>query len=336
MSNDIVPTEPKHWLTEFNLPAVLLGPAGKAISRLIGEAFDIPSAGIHRIVQGIKDKTEAKRTMTIAVAEAAAKQVVADPELVARAANSFLSKELRAQTNKEAVAEKAIAILGTNPEDIPSSAPDPIDDDWLNTFERYAEDASSDRLRDLWGRVLAGQIRKPRTFSLRTLAFIAQLDHETASLFEKYAAWVIDGSFIIMNDSMSTDPAFGELLSLQEAGLISGAEGFISRKLPFGSDGRRPLQLFSQVLIIEGNPSSDIDLSCVNISRVGREIYSILTPESKPEIPQELANFLPKNGLSRISLGTKGKTLDGRLQVLSAKVLWQAPAPAPPNPTPAS
>src|SRR5208283_1459027 len=57
----------------------------------------------------------------------------------------------------------------------------------LNIFERYAEDASSETMRALWARVLAGEIRRPGQFSLRTLRFMSELDATTAKLFESYA-----------------------------------------------------------------------------------------------------------------------------------------------------
>jgi Protein of unknown function (DUF2806) len=103
--------------------------------------------------------------------------------------------------NKEAIAVRTIELLkDEEKESKPSNqAKQEIDDDWLNLFERYAEVASSDRLRDLWSRVLTGEIRKPQTFYLRTLRFISELDVETAALFEQYAAEVIDGTFITIS-----------------------------------------------------------------------------------------------------------------------------------------
>jgi hypothetical protein len=103
-----------------------------------------------------------------------------------------LAKELRAQANKEGVAKKAIEYLSRESEQV-SDKPETPEEDWLNIFERYAEDASSEKLRDLWARVLAKEIRKPKSFSLRTMRFISELDSETAQLFQKHSGRVIDG-----------------------------------------------------------------------------------------------------------------------------------------------
>jgi hypothetical protein len=157
------------------------GPAGEAIARLIGGAVDIPAAWLNRVAQGIKDDARAKSEVSKAVAEAAANLAKNDPEVVQRAAHSLLSKELRHQTNRKSIARRAIQNLAKEP----AAQTTKPDDDWLNVFERYAEDASSDRLQELWGRILSGQLRKPKAFSLQTLCFVAELDEPVVSLFEK-------------------------------------------------------------------------------------------------------------------------------------------------------
>ena len=56
-----------------------------------------------------------------------------------------------------------------------------VDDDWLNLFARLAEDKSSDELKGLFGRILAGEIRSPGAFSLRTIQFLSTLSKEDAT-----------------------------------------------------------------------------------------------------------------------------------------------------------
>src|SRR4051812_17823138 len=98
MPNDLVPTG-GNFLDELNLPKLIAGPAGEAISRLIGGAVDIPAAWLNQFAQSVKDKTEARTVISKAVADAAANLARNDPEVVRRAAHTLLSKELRHQTN---------------------------------------------------------------------------------------------------------------------------------------------------------------------------------------------------------------------------------------------
>ena len=46
---------------------------------------------------------------------------------------------------------------------------------------------SSEELQTLWGRVLAGEIKSPGTFSLRTLEFLKNTSHEEALKIAKLA-----------------------------------------------------------------------------------------------------------------------------------------------------
>jgi hypothetical protein len=214
-------------LQEFNLPKVVLGPAGDSLSRLIGNLADIPGEYVKSFKQGIQDRREARAEVSRALAKAVAAEVSADRNLMQRATQNFLAKELRAQSNKEGVAKKAIEHLaeGSGASDDKPATPD---EDWLNAFERYAENASSEKVRDLWGRVLAREIRKPKTFSLRTMRFVSELDAETAQSFEKISSQIINGGYLRKPKKLEGQP-FMELLQLEDAGLLTGVNGDISQ-----------------------------------------------------------------------------------------------------------
>lgn len=159
-------------ITNFNLPTIIAGPAGAALSRLIGSAVEIPAAWLDQKAQAIKDRTVARTQMNNAITEQAIKQVQADPDLRRRAAESLIAREYRSQINKEAVAKKTVELLSA-PEPQASTAaeasPAEPSPEWMNSFEKYAADAGTDKLRETWARVLAGQIRHPETFSVKTL-----------------------------------------------------------------------------------------------------------------------------------------------------------------------
>src|SRR3546814_8158914 len=50
-----------------------------------------------------------------------------------------------------------------------NAQPAPPDDDWMNRFMRFAEDASSERLQELFARILAGEVVRPGSFGAATL-----------------------------------------------------------------------------------------------------------------------------------------------------------------------
>jgi hypothetical protein len=327
VGNDIVSSDPLSWsdvLEKFNIPKLVAGPAGEAISRLVGHAVDVPSEYVKNFKQQIVDKREARTEVSKALARAAASDVVADKELVHRAAQSFLAKELRAQTNKEAVAQQTIKHL-SGLSDTNTESAEPPDDDWLNVFERYAENASSDRLRDLWARVLARQIRTPHNFSLRTLRFLSELDGNTALLFQKHSERVIDGECILTPKDLS-GPILDDLMHLENAGLVSSVGGNFSR-LYFDKSDNPPEKRVDIVfrfpkVTLHLNASRDYKLTLPNIplTDVGRELLKIVDlPENREGI-SELVEFLPKQGLKRVAAGTLSP--DGE-SLLNATILWE-------------
>jgi hypothetical protein len=245
MSTDIAPSpsgDLPGFINKLNLPALVAGPAGTAIARLIGATVDIPVAYLESFARRIRARTDAKDTVYKEIASAAARLAAGDNELVARATHALVAKEFRRQKNKEEIATKTIELLCNNTDEsaqqISSASqagplPD-VDADWLNVFERYAEDASTERLQQQWARILAGEIRKPRSFSLKTLRFVSELDSYTAQLYEKYADFVFNADFVPVHSMQSGQP-LAELYHLQEFGLISGVGGNLVKNMVFST-----------------------------------------------------------------------------------------------------
>ena len=129
--------------------------------------MDIPVAWLNQQKAKINSKTSAFASVENAIAEAAAKQAISDPEIVERATQSLIRKAYKKQSNLEAVSTQAIEDLTKGHSDAGDNdarVEVEVDIDWLNVFERYAEDASSARMQNLWGRILAGEIRRPGQF----------------------------------------------------------------------------------------------------------------------------------------------------------------------------
>ena len=105
-----------------------------------------------------------------------------------RAKANMVATANRRQINKEAVALKTIKNLQAHP---PTEQGDGPSEDWLAQFERRAEDASSDQLRTLFAKLLAGEIRKPGGISPMTLHFVSTLDQKTASLIQQVFPYTV-------------------------------------------------------------------------------------------------------------------------------------------------
>ena len=176
------------------IPKALVPSSIKALDRLVGATVDIPVAWLAQQRAKIDAQTSAYSLVEGAIAKSAAEGAGTNPAIVQRAVDVLVRKAYRTQENREQVGLSAIEDLRSQQNPTPASeaeASDPIatlDDDWLNVFERYAEDASSERMQKLWGRVLAGEIRKPGRYSLRTLRFLSEFSQGDALSFSNFCA----------------------------------------------------------------------------------------------------------------------------------------------------
>lgn len=148
------------WLTDIvqgGVPQLLLGRhVSRAIARLIAGATAIPAAAFENVAQRIRDDTNARRKVKAAVAAAVVKEAKQSPEVIAAAMKRWTGAKTRRQENREAIAAKALEDLADHPPTgTDGSGPS---EDFMNLFEDLAERASSENLRDLFARVLAGEL----------------------------------------------------------------------------------------------------------------------------------------------------------------------------------
>jgi hypothetical protein len=62
--------------------------------------------------------------------------------------------------------------------------PPPLTEEFLERFERYAQEASTKKLRQKWRRALSSEIREPGRFSLRVLRIPLKHALKTVWLFD--------------------------------------------------------------------------------------------------------------------------------------------------------
>ena len=279
LSDDTTPApenDSNKWLRNFvegGLPQIVAGPAGKAISRLIGAGVEIPAAYLDGIAQGIRDKTDARSALSQAIAEHAKQQVVGDPGVMERAMNSMLSRSYRAQVNKDSVAEMAIEDLNENPPNADSEGPS---DDWMDKFERHAEEAGSVNLQFLFGKILAGEIRKPGTIGLSTLHFVSMLDGATASLIDKILPYTLPKGVTLL-DALPTKLTVAEISFVEQSGFFSANKRY-NPKLK--EDGKMVEALGNgEFLILAGTKGSEVSMGSAGVlSIAGKGLLQALKP----------------------------------------------------------
>lgn len=281
------------------LPAI---PAGteigflKAVSFLFGGAGSYISTWIRRASQPVEDKTDARSLITKAVAEAAAKEASSDPEIVRAAIEAYLPKELRRAENKARVVQAAATTLIEQPESKASS--DEIDEDWLNMFERSCEDASSEQMQRMWGRVLAGEITEPGRFAKSTVRLISELDKQTAECFEEYCSNSVQGVLFHVDEIVFP---VDKLIQLESAGLITGASGAFGWVAPVLNGNQ--VAILGRKLALLGvlETGGGFSITASQFTKAGSEISTLILPTDEEAVLLKISKYLEtmKPGLVR-------------------------------------
>lgn len=142
-------------------------------------------------------------------------------ELARRAQNRFLFQEMQKQQNIDAVVAHAYRGL----ENVDQAADKPVNTDWiLRFFDSVATIGDSD-MQVLWGKILAGEVRQPGSFSLRTLETVKNISRQEAECFERLAPFVLslqDARFVWKEEALlkKYDITFEMLMLLSDCGLI--------------------------------------------------------------------------------------------------------------------
>lgn len=155
----------------------ILPETAKALSAPITKLIEVVSAGCGNVYEPTNIRRKAKAEAEALLAFAEAREEVTDIQL--RAVARRLQNETRRQENIESVIAHAALALGES-EEVSS---DPVNEDWATRFFADCADFSDDSVRLIWGKILAGEIQQPNSFSLRTLSTLRDLSKGDAELF---------------------------------------------------------------------------------------------------------------------------------------------------------
>lgn len=282
-------------LTETGLKGSARSRALVGFDRLLGNLADLFNVRIEAHKREVEAQAAVREMLIQKEGQIAAKKMEALQQVGDRVLDKFLGDEVRRQANQQTVAREALKELKALPPP-PEAARDgeELDEDWLNVFSDHAGNATSERLRKVWGRVLAGEIRKPGSFSLTTLRFVSELDREIAETFERHVKTRLPAGFIAKPREMKNDKLL-ELTFLEEVGLLQDVNGTLGWTLDVGEDGysnffvKSPWSSGDLFLRIK---MADPRLELIRITRVGREIASILLPPSDEDVLDAVAEQL--------------------------------------------
>lgn len=308
------------------LPSTVKGRVQKAILRLIVGSIKLDY--IEQVRENVST-LEGRNRIDAMVADEIGRQALADPAFMARAKARFLGEMARKQENIEAIAVIAQAKVDAAP-DADTVATDPASEpsqDWMNAFTREAEGATSEALRERLAAVLAGEARKPGSFSRSTVRLIAELEQEILQGFQQV---LIDraGDAIVRDETWNKGVMFEIGVMLEDAGLISGAAGFTHRVVHIG-DNRTGIFLGEKAsLVITGEPGAEKEMPIWPLTRVGKQVASLLPETDERAALRKVATAIDKTQLERITMGPNLPAPPGQFSVSQQEILWP---PRPPG-----
>jgi len=294
------------------LPAVVKKSLWKSLARLITGAVDVPVAWLDSKVKLIQANTAARTTLIKKAGDAAAEKFALDPALVNRSIDYFGRTMLKEQSNRETVVQQTVLEIKNDPPK--EDAAGEISEDWLTAFGKIAEQKSDKDIQLFLSKILAGEIRRPGTFSLRTINLIAMLDQSTAQLFQQFCDLSLsipyllgDFSFVITEPIGSPGEnalapfslSYNNLSKLHDAGLIQGdfsahrkfhpivfAAGFSLGGSTFGGTPVHPDEYREKF--------ESVEIKTLNFTDAGLEIRGVLHLGGNVEYEDQILAWLTK------------------------------------------
>jgi uncharacterized repeat protein (TIGR03899 family) len=206
---------------------------------------------------------------------------------------------------------------------------EPIDDDWRNRFFKIAEDISNEEMQALWGKVLAGELKQPKSFSLRTLDALRNLAQNEANSFIRVAQFAVsaeNSSFVLAN--LITDPTltrkfhltYSDILLMQELGFLLSTDVEFEAH-PDESPRGGILKIGEHCLIHKIKPGAPRQTLIVRpFSKVGRELLRVIQTTSDMEYIKLVASELKTESVT-VSLGIILKENGDNVKVIPLGVM---------------
>lgn len=198
------------------------------------------------------------------------------------ASDNLVADALRKEVN---VAKAVLHAEAELEHDIQEPPTRQVDDDWLFRWRDCASAVSSEELQSLWGRVLAGEIKSPGCFSLRTLDSLKNLSQHEALDIAKVSRFVIvDSIFRGAETILDTEGiTFGFLLAMQQLGIVAGVEAVgLTLTLKSMEEDTFVTALVSHgraLIVTDDDPSKQITLKVYQLTAIGRQIIRLGTFE---------------------------------------------------------
>lgn len=253
-----------------------------------------------RKLQTIRDNPDMEIVYTVDGMNARART----PEALAyRAEQRFLNDSIREQENLE----KIFDVAAEDIKQITASSDKSVDDDWVVRFKNISKDISSREMQYIWGKILANEVEKPGSFSMRTLETIRNLSKAEAARFQKIIPFVIQlhNDYFIASDKEIKEKYgihYDDIMVLDECGLVELNGISFNPMMQMGD--RRSLITDERIAIISGTSEvpTKVSFAAYALTNAGKELYRILAHSPDNDYFMDVSEHIFKKNTSKIGI----------------------------------
>ncbi len=242
----------------------------------------------------------------IAKAQAEARNNFAGGELSTRGELS-VDREIKARLDfqEEKRLRNIGAVVGMSADDLKEKEVEDrdVDHDWVARFFADVQDVTSEKMQEIWSKILAGEVEAPGRTSLHTLAILKNMTQEDAELFETVSSFIFDeyvfgGKIgpISMQKIISGYPDYNSLIKLQSYGLLV-VDVNAARIYDLKSNSHIIVRDSKTVYRISGeNGGEYLSFRCCPLSPQGKELYNMTESVVNENYLKEIVKFLKEEG----------------------------------------
>ena len=206
------------------------------------------------------------------------------------------AQSIRKQNNLETVVLHASNELNDDSE----VSDEPVDDYWATRFFDMASDISGEDMQILWGKILAGEIKCPNSYSIRTLELLRSLTTQEIQALKETLPYIIvmNSDYFIINKvdiRKKYNISFDRISMLVESKFLSPVT-FVVEEVHLKGGTEITQDLFNKNYVIcmccNDEEDRDFNIPIYALTSSGKELVKLLQPEGDKQYMLDVVKYL--------------------------------------------
>ncbi len=208
-------------------------------------------------------------------------------------AQYVLARNNQRLSNVESVISKAEQQFTSDEQ----ASEEPVEKDWMTRFLGIVEDVSDEDMQDLWARVLAGEVKRPKSYSLRTLEVLRNLSKDEAEIIVKVSKCILDSNYLCIEKYAIN---LVDKILLDDIGIVCGED--LIRKYTIKT-GRQSFVINQKFQINFYAPANTvIKIKCIKLTKAGYEIMKLIQNINYEDFLSNISLTAKHQGATRVTV----------------------------------